>query len=230
MQRFETVATVVAGAVTVLAVGAFFVASGRVELAQLKDWQTLTGAILALIAASIAYWGATAKVRHDQQVLDAEILRRKLALYLKLEIALRALRNDAHWLAGNFMFSPLDADQTISRSQLSISEPPELEEAWTYLDLFPRHTIAEIRNIRLGVRNISQLVSKWVEGDALIWKANQKPPYPVDPVREQLLAIRDSAIVVADTLEPLIRKMAPEMDSGRRDILIYGMPDPSDAE
>jgi hypothetical protein len=196
---------------------------GPIDLSKLEKWQTLTTGILALIAAGIAYLGATAKVRHDREVLEAENLRRKLALYLKIELALRLLSEKAHEMEGVLVFPPINEDRLVTRESFSITEPPELEEAWTYLDLFPRETIAEIRNIRNCLRKLAVTYNE-VGEDKIVWRADTDSPTVIALAQTQLYELWQSASLVVDILEPMIRKMAPEMDTEERIIRLYGEP------
>jgi hypothetical protein len=133
---------------------------GPIDISELQKWQTLMTGFMAIVAAGIAYRGATAKVRHDREVVEAENKRRKLALFLKIEFAFRQLSEKARNKDAVLTFPPVDVDQEIGRNQLSVAEPPELEEAWTCLDLFPRELIAEIRNVRNCLRGLAALVQE----------------------------------------------------------------------
>src|SRR5438128_2350404 len=92
-----------ASAIGMLLLVALAIAAAEPDF-RLKDWQTLITGFMALIAASIAYWGATAKVRHDREIVETEIRRRKLALYLKIEFSFRELSGIAHEKAGGITF------------------------------------------------------------------------------------------------------------------------------
>src|SRR5664279_5684678 len=70
----------------------------------LKEWQTLIAGMLAIVAATIAYRGATAQVRHSKAQAETETNRRKLALYMKIDFAFRRLAEEAASLDTKFMF------------------------------------------------------------------------------------------------------------------------------
>jgi hypothetical protein len=194
---------------------------GPVDLSHLKEWQTLTTGILALVAAGIAYLGATAKVRYDREVLAAENQRRKLALYLKIELALQSLSNKARSLEFNLGDPPVNEDRLVTHEALfAITEPPELEEAWMYLDLFPRETIAEIRNIRNRLRTLADFYNRFK--DKVVWRVGADIPIETKLICEELRGLWQSARLVVDSLRPLIWKMAPEMDTEERMTRIYG--------
>jgi hypothetical protein len=205
---------------------------GPIDFSRLQNWQTLTGAILALIAAGIAYHGATAKVRYDREVLAAENRRRKLALYLKIEMALRELREKADWkeaiLAGLIPPTEEEGDRFFSPDVLfGIEEPPELEEAWTYLDLFPSKTLAEIRNIRIYFRKLTALENRYkntYEGFQVQWRVNGDKPAIMEEDHQLMYGIWQSSALITDALEPLIKEMAPEMEENERMIRLHGEP------
>lgn len=199
---------------------------GPINLAKLKEWQTLMTGFMALVAAGIAYRGATSKVRHDREVVEAENKRRKLALFLKIEFAFRQLSEKARHIEAPITFPPIDVDHEIRRSELSIAEPPELEEAWTYLDLFPREMIAEIRNVRNCLRGLAAISQESGDDVVAVWLANdEEPPSLVKEAQLYVYTLWQSASLVANALEPLIRELAPEMDQNERMTRLYGEPD-----
>ena len=197
---------------------------GPIDVSKAEKWQTLMTGVLALIAAGIAYRGATAKVRHDREVLASEITRRKLALYLKIEFAFRQLIEEARTKGANLSFPPIGTMQVIFARDFAIEEPPELEEAWTYLDLFPRKMIAEIRNVRNCFRKLARIAA-YLGDKGIAWEADDDNPHAtIQEGRSLMDSLWHSAALVADELEPLIRELAPEMDESERMTRIYGEP------
>jgi hypothetical protein len=55
----------------------------------LKEWQPLIAACIALIGGAMAYKGALAKVALDREVHNREVRRRTIGLLLKLDFASR---------------------------------------------------------------------------------------------------------------------------------------------
>jgi hypothetical protein len=217
------------GIILILMIVAWLGLWGPIDTSKLEKWQTLMTGVLALIAAGIAYRGATAKVRHDREVLASENLRRKLALYLKLEFAFRQLIEKTRSLEVQLMFADTIPERTFGAADFAISEPPEFEEAWASLDIFPRQSIAEIRNVRNSLRKLAA-----IRADLGDKRVNSKSEIADKPwiVREaQLLmtGIWHSASFAADDLIPHIRELAPEMDEADKMMRIYGEPG-SDAE
>lgn len=200
---------------------------GPTDISKLQEWQTLIAGFMALIAAGIAYWGATAKVRYDREVLAAENMRRKLTLYLKLEVAFRELIDAARHRGVRFMFASVGTTEVFTAKDFAIEEPPELEEAWAYLDVFPRQVIAEIQKVRTLLRKLAAM--KVGLGEATIEARHDKDrPFILSEANSLLTDMWHSAALVIDELRPLIRELAPEMDESERMIRIYGEPGPED--
>jgi hypothetical protein len=130
---------------------------GPLDLSKLEKWQTLTAGIIALMAAIVAYRGATAKVRHDREVLASETARLRLSVHLRVDFANREIRTHADELADLLR-------EAMSRvvpmppgvDTLLINEPPELQAVWDRLDLLPKHLIYEIARIRQLIRTINR--------------------------------------------------------------------------
>jgi hypothetical protein len=225
--RYAGMASVV-GILVILTLVTWLGLWGPVDISKLEKWQTLMTGVMALMAAGIAYRGATAKVRHDREVLANETVRRKLALYLKIEFAFRQLSEKARRMDAEITFSPLSGTEVIRASHLSVEEPPELEEAWTYLDMFPRTIIAEIRNVRNCLRRLQTLAAGM--GDkGILWSAGDESPHAIISEAQSLMdGLWKSSGLVADTLDPLIEELAPEMDQMEKMAKIYG--DPTDDE
>jgi hypothetical protein len=61
----------------------------------LKDFQPLIAALVALIAASLAYRGANAKVNFDREIAKRQHTKERLGLYIRLISQLKKLAFDA---------------------------------------------------------------------------------------------------------------------------------------
>jgi hypothetical protein len=190
----------------------------------LKEWQTLITGVLTLIAAGVAYWGATASARHSKALAETETNRRKLALYMKIEFAFRQLADEAGSLDAKFTFGSVMDDTIYREADFFLAEPTELEEAWEYLDLFPRTTIAEIRTVRNSLRQPARIHER--VDDAIMVPRDAEGPYEVKQARLFIDDIRTAAALVTSELEPLIKELAPPMDENERMFRFYG--DPSD--
>ncbi|GAB9138154.1 hypothetical protein BDS110ZK25_25910 [Bradyrhizobium diazoefficiens] len=195
---------------------------GPIDLSRLEKWQTLMTGFVAIIAAGIAYRGATAKVRFDQEVLAAESMRRKLALYLKVEIALTHLAERAWWASARFGHS--QSVQHYTRRDFALDEPPELEEAWASLDYFPRPLIAEIRNVRKCLREFAAIKADFGEG-TISWDPLAAQPWVVHEGHRLAQGVCAAAFVVVQGLKPLIDQLAPQMDQDEKMTKVFGKPE-----
>jgi hypothetical protein len=196
--------------------------NGPIDINKIKDWQTLITGVLALVAAGGAYWGATAKVRFDREVADGELKRRKLALYLKLEFAFAQLYDRAKIVDERFTFPPINESWYFKVADIEIKEPLELEEAWTYLDIFPSTTIAEIRSVRNSLRGLQAICDGL--GDQLL----EIKPDVENPIGNEISGCASeiwmACEIVNAELNPLIERLAPAIPLNDRMIRIYGEP------
>jgi hypothetical protein len=118
---------------------------GPISVEGLYRWQTLLASFVAVIAAFIAYAAAMAKVKLDREISDEQIMRRALAIFLKLEFAIQVLRQEARDLQKKV---DVWATEPFKTSALAISEPREFPEAWETLDLFPPNVTLALRLLR----------------------------------------------------------------------------------
>jgi hypothetical protein len=118
----------------------------------LKDWQALLAAGVALAAAIIAYFASMEKVNLDRELSDRDTLRRKLGIYLKLEFALQLLGADSGKIANKLKWTVLLSDRSVPVADMRTVEPPEINEAWEHLEMFPRSVIGELQLIRVSLR------------------------------------------------------------------------------
>lgn len=130
---------------------------GPIDMAVLKDWQPLMAALIALGAASMAYLAAMAKVKLDREMSERAVLRHKLALYLKIEFTLQVLGAEARRIEQKTKWTLLST-KTVSCADISIVEPPEIAEAWNYLDVFPMQTVQALRIVRSSLRKSRMLL------------------------------------------------------------------------
>ncbi|SPP92809.1 hypothetical protein [Bradyrhizobium vignae] len=150
-------------------------------------------------------------------------------LYLKVEIAFKQLIETVRSRQSKFTFAPILENDEFSARDLDFEEPPELEEAWMSLDIFPRHLIAEIRNVRSSLRKMKSFKAQI--GDRTILYKTSDPankPWLVEQADNALNDTWHSAAVVVEDLKPLIQELAPEMDENDRLHKIHGSPGPDD--
>lgn len=124
----------------------------------LKDFQPVLTAAVALVAACIAYFGATAKVRLDRQIAREELARQKMALFLRLrfEISLVSRLAKAMRKRSDDLFEELIEEMEVVvgeenlqfRGYSPFRSTPEMDEAWQKLQLFPLYTATDLDRMR----------------------------------------------------------------------------------
>jgi hypothetical protein len=128
--------------------------AGPIDLSRVKEWQTLSAAVIALIAAGIAYLAAMAKVNFDRSVHEGKQRRRNQNVLIRLRYAALIFRakmsSTRKRLAPSFGTSGaiLARDISIMASDISIEWPPEFQEAWENLDLFGFRAADIVANIK----------------------------------------------------------------------------------
>jgi hypothetical protein len=182
---------------TVLAVWLSILGPLNIDLGELRNWQTLMAAFVALGAAIIAYNAAIQKVRLDREIADREILRKKLSLYLKLEFALQELGDRAR-LIGKSTSWIINNSKKVSLEDIQIIEPSEIEEAWNYLDVFPMQTIQEMRTVRTSLRKCATLLDGYPlqsEWKVSIISEQNNPTYAINQASKEIEAACGAAVL-----------------------------------
>jgi hypothetical protein len=154
---------------------------------QLKDWQTSMAACVALVGGTMAYRGAMAKVTLDREAAAFQLRRERLALFLKLEMALTMLANEV-MRQRTWADVPVRAGtRKISVTDLKFDHPPELEEAWNNLDLFDDDTVTTLADIKATLRTIEGNNKLW--GDGTTWEFDwiHKP----DEIKSLIVVLKD---------------------------------------
>ncbi|MBT1516083.1 hypothetical protein KIP88_37115 [Bradyrhizobium sp. SRL28] len=172
--------------------------SGPINIESLYRWQTLLASFVAVIAATIAYMAAMAKVKQDRQISDEQILRRSLAIVLKLEFAIQILRQEARDLekkVGN------RKNQSYKTSDLAISDPQEILEAWDCLDLLPADLIQALRLLRASLILYRTDLARF--DPQTDWERNTFMPAEVNPTSRANIAAKILIDQTNDTLTTL---------------------------
>jgi hypothetical protein len=142
-----------------------------------KDFQPTFAAVIALVAATIAYVGATSKTRFDHRVSIREHEREKLGLLLRLRYEVVLIRTlvrgiavdkdiDAKLATGAFATPDRDG---VNSAKLMIDTCPAIDAAWQKVQLFPIDLVGKIDVLRRHMLRIS-----------LAFDPNIYPVYP-DP-------------------------------------------------
>jgi hypothetical protein len=134
---------------------------GPIDLSKLKEWQTSMAAAVALLAATLAYKGATAKVDFDREEAERERTDAKLGLYLQLRTQLVRIAGECY--QANRMIDDLrevtDAKNIYAWYPRPFADANEIDEAWNKLFLFPREAYEEIQKMREGVATVCRLLT-----------------------------------------------------------------------
>lgn len=149
---------------------------GPLDLSRLKEWQTLTSALVALIAAGVAYVAAIAKVNFDRAVHEAAQQRQKRNILLKVQYAALIFR-------GNLMTQIKRLDppirgisDTILAKDMALPWPPEFEQAWDNLDLFTRPAAEAVTNIKYNRQFLERAVEHLDQSKQYQFTWSQRPP------------------------------------------------------
>ncbi|WP_441280170.1 hypothetical protein [Bradyrhizobium sp. 63_E2_N1_3] len=193
----------------------------------LSKWQPIAAALIALGGGFLAYRGAMEKVAVDRDEHRREFVRRQLAQYLKLDIAIRSFRPDVQLVDARMVF--LEAGGMLPPQDVVIQEPPELREAWDHLDVFPRRLIREIATIRASIRRLDEILAiaeagpqTYFSGDAL------DDTTDIGTLHTQVSAISEACGIILDGLAPEIERLAPKLSQDERQVALYGAPGPDD--
>jgi hypothetical protein len=191
----------------------------------LKDWQPLIAAFVALAGGALAYRGAMAKVEQDADKNKRELLRRQLGLYLKLDITVRNFRDAAEGAGSKITFG--EAGDRIRVGDMRLKEPPEIEEAWDNLDIFPRRIIREIASLRESLRELNLILFNLQDEDKLVVE-QEDARATLDYLGTIIGSVADACSVIANVLAPEIEQLAPAMPTDERMVVVYGEPSASD--
>ena len=120
-----------------------------------KDFQPFVAALIAIIAAAIAYRAAMAKVNFDREISDRQGVKDRLGIYLRVKSQPQRLEAEAFnatlyleetiQLAAKASLRSVDWDS----SKLSMEGPfDEVEKAWKKIELFPSSAFGDVTQAR----------------------------------------------------------------------------------
>jgi hypothetical protein len=124
----------------------------------LKDWQTITAALIALGAAILAYRAAMAKIHFDERTAREVVRRKTLGLFMRLDFAVDVLQHEAKYLLKEETAPPESSSENYSVvvEDLALSEMQEIKEAWENLDYFPVALSEEFYEVQNDLYNFAQ--------------------------------------------------------------------------
>src|SRR5262249_30321485 len=116
--------------------------SGPIRFSDLKDWQPLIASCVALLAAGLAYRGATAKVNFDREIAEATMERRRINLMNRLDYELYRLDQGIILIGNKAKDKDVSArDLRGSIEAIGFDSSPEVKEAWENGDLLEPRVI-----------------------------------------------------------------------------------------
>lgn len=187
MPEWPGVATAV-GLIVVLTI----VIAGTEPKFQLKEWQPLMAAIIALGGGALAYVGAMAKVKQDRVFAEGVENRRRLGLCLQLQLSAENLAE-----VTNEMMRDFEGHNSFN---VTVAEPPEILKAWDNLDALPNEAIRPLNMIRWSFSRIQRTIREVgiaTERRVLEIRAKQ---------------VRDAAEVMNESANALRKELQTEID------------------
>jgi hypothetical protein len=126
----------------------------------LKDFQPSVAAAIALIAAALAYWSATAKIRSDRMTAAADRIERKAGVLLRLRSGVEVIAANYETARENMAAViqkniDLPDDAFIGWVDVQMKTfNDELNEAWTQLTFLPLDAHRPLQFIRVMCHNL----------------------------------------------------------------------------
>jgi hypothetical protein len=154
----------------------------------LRDFQPTMAALVALGAATFAYFAAMAKVTLDREIAARQRAKERIGLYLRLISQLRRLQQDAYYI-GDYLGERVMRAKKDNTSRvewipeiLALSgDFEEVEKAWQNIELLPavvfndldylRQVLATIKAVGKHNEHISEV--EYVEARAYVLKCNR---------------------------------------------------------
>jgi hypothetical protein len=175
----------------------------------LKDFQPLIAATVAFAAAGLAYAAAMAKVTFDRSIhIEREANRRRT---VRTKTAFIALIFWAEVVALKKRLVPeVSGKREISVSDLRLSLPAELEEAWNNLEFFSPAASKALANVKLNHRQLQaefEIFGDLQSGKKWIWTWPEKVPSElhraIDAIEDlDNFACELSALLRSEWVEP----------------------------
>jgi hypothetical protein len=121
----------------------------------LKQWQTIMSALIALTAATLAYSAAMSKVHFDERTVRQTEYRKTLGIFLRFDFAVDVLKYEAkNFLVETDAPASSAENNILEVNDLAFSEMPEITEAWSNLDYFPVELSRSFYSIQNAVYNL----------------------------------------------------------------------------
>ena len=143
----------IATAVGIILILALIMLGARDDF-HLKDWQTVIASVVALTGGALAYVSATAKVQAEKDSERRELERKKLGAYYRLGFALTQLLVDSQKIVDRTEYKLFATPEAFSAADVQLSKPPEIDDVWPDIEIFPKKAITDIHCIRVMFRDM----------------------------------------------------------------------------
>jgi hypothetical protein len=188
----------------VLMAGVVLFAMYRDPAFDLKQWQTILSALIALTAATLAYSAAMAKVRFDENTARQTEYRKTLGVFLRFDFAMDVLKYEAkNFLVATDAPASSAENNILEVNDLALSEMPEIKEAWSNLDYFPVELSRSFYSVQNAVYNLVEFK-----------KDHADETYPV----EFGMTASEDLVYLRDILEDLHRHSEEALQQVRAEI------------
>ena len=175
----------------------------------LKLWQPVLAALIALLAATLAYSAAMAKVDLDERTARRTECRKILGIFLRFDFAVDVLDYEAKNLLEQTA-APASASENnvVEVNDLALSEMAEIKEAWSNLDYFPVGLSRSFYSVQNAVYNLAEFKKDHV---------GEKYPceYGMTP-SEELVDLRDILADLHEHSKEALKQVRKEISNLRK--------------
>jgi hypothetical protein len=174
--------------------------SGHSPYDVLKDFQPIIAALVALLAASLAYRGAMAKVKFDERLQEGK----RLGLYLRLRSQLAALSFTISSVMENHDEIPKGRPMERRRGAVDIDVHrfDEVEDAWKQIDQFPSECVIPLDQVRWRLKELADLAKEESPDGIISSSQTNKFWYSIQVIRDENKALMEN-------LEKAIKRIKP---------------------
>jgi hypothetical protein len=205
--RYAGMASAV-GIVLILMIVTWLELWGPVNFAKVQQWQTLITGFMALVAAGIAYIGATASVRFDKASAARAERRKRLGVYLRSEHTCIQLSARAKSLAEKTRDRYM-GKRTVLLEELHLAiQAPDMAEAWENLEIFPTKTAFRFSQVQSCIRTLNHFTQSQAPNTS--WEIGPGIPYSGQMKVTHDLAndLRKACEDVLSEIQPIILAMS----------------------
>jgi hypothetical protein len=120
-----------------------------------ERWQPLVAALVALVAATLAYRSAMARVNYDRKAAADLERKRTLGISIRLRYAVFVMHREIVINLAKIGDARITLEPRILRIQdIAVPSTDMLDEAWMNIHYFPREIIFDLGKVQTCMRNI----------------------------------------------------------------------------